>query len=139
MCDLKYTLVVVYQSDELLACKEEVDSLREKQLTEINVRCKEVDTLKKQLLGQLEALEEDSNSVALQVARLTSDKHNLQEKCAALESTLKASCEQSQSDYSKLLHDKETLEVNVTALSAAVEQLQAGNAALQTQHRKVQR
>lgn len=125
------------QNEELESYKNEIDNLRQSQLTEIDLRCREVDSLKEQLSNRLETLQEDSESLVRQVSDLSTDKRKLVDQISCLESKLKFVSEQSKSKNSKLQHDNETLEVRVTKLSELTGQLKVDNATLRAKQRFV--
>lgn len=129
----------VVQNKELESFKNEIDKLRQNQLTEIDSRCREVESLKEQLSGQLESLQEDNSVLAEEVANLTSEKKQLLDKLSCSELKLTSQPGNSDNKCSRLLHKKEALEERVTKLSEMVEQLQTSNAALRSQDGEVQR
>ena len=130
---------MMFVNEQIQSFKNEIGELRKNQLTEIDLRCQEVDSLKEQLSGQLETIKEENSSLAGQVTELTSENKKLQEKLSCLDLEWRCKFEQVSNKCSRLLHEKECLEVQVVNLSEMVEQLKTGKAALKSQHGQVQR
>lgn len=117
----------------------QIEKLRENQLTEIDQRCKEVDTLKQQLSDQLNSLQLDRDSLSHTLADKTAENTSLLKKVSTLKkknSTLESKlCEET----IKFRHEMESFDSQMRNILSHAEQLELENTALQSKLTRVQR
>lgn len=70
---------------EIVYLKHKLEELRLSQLTEIDQRCREVDSLKQQLADQLNSLQEDRDSLSHQLSNMATEKECLLKRISPFE------------------------------------------------------
>ncbi len=120
---------------DIAGLNQEIEQLRQSQLTEIDARCKEVDSLKQQLSGQLSSLQQDRNTLSHELTAITAERNSLLQNLAQVE-VENSSLEK---ELSKRRCQCETHTSRLKSVSDHAEQMELENAALHSKLAEFQR
>lgn len=112
--------------------RQEIEKLRESQLTEIDQRCLEVDALKGQLSGQLSMLQQGHEALSHQVADLSAERNSLLRSVSELEQA-------NQSLSTELVKQRQEWEDHLKNTSEHVAQVELEKTTFQAQLIQLQR
>ena len=118
--------------NENMRLTQDLERLRASQLTEIDLRCREVDTLKQQLSGQLSTLQQDHDNLSRQLVEQRAEKDSLLGRLARLE-------REKEGLGAELAKRQQECEGRVRIITDHAEQVKMENSALQSQLSQQQR